>query len=54
MTPLLSFDEFDEYVHDVAWCPSNPSVFAAIDGSGTLSIYHLAQNTEVIPIYFNL
>lgn len=49
-TPLLSFEEFEDYVFDVKWSPSNPSLFAAADGSGCLSLWNINQDQEM-PIF---
>ncbi len=45
--PIVSFEEFDDYVYDVKWSPVHPALFAAVDGSGNLHLYNLNQETEV-------
>lgn len=38
----------DDMVYDVQWAPPhNPSVFAAVDGSGYLELWDLIQSTEI-------
>ncbi|XP_003426346.1 cytoplasmic dynein 1 intermediate chain isoform X25 [Nasonia vitripennis] len=45
--PLYSFEHNSDYVYDVAWSPSHPAVFAAVDDSGRLDLWNLNQDTEV-------
>jgi len=44
--PILSFENYEDYVYDVKWSPSNPSIFAACDGDGNLDVWNLASSTE--------
>jgi dynein intermediate chain len=44
--PLVSFESFEEYVYDVKWSPTHPSVFAAADGDGHLDIWNLNSSLE--------
>lgn len=44
--PLLSFEAFEEYVYDVKWSPTHPSVFAACDGDGHLDLWNLNSSLE--------
>ncbi|XP_058804113.1 cytoplasmic dynein 1 intermediate chain isoform X5 [Phymastichus coffea] len=45
--PLYSFEHNSDYVYDVAWSPTHPAVFAAVDDSGRLDLWNLNQDTEV-------
>ena len=45
--PLYSFESFSDNVYDVKWSPVNPSVFATVDGGGSLDIWNLSRETEV-------
>ena len=45
--PLYSFEDNGEYVYDVAWSPVHPALFAAVDGTGRLDLWHLNSDTEV-------
>ncbi|KAL0268607.1 UNVERIFIED_CONTAM: hypothetical protein PYX00_010474 [Menopon gallinae] len=45
--PLYSFEHTGDYVYDVAWSPTHPSVFASVDGTGKLDLWNLNQDTEV-------
>ncbi|KAL9881306.1 cytoplasmic dynein 1 intermediate chain isoform 17-T20 [Glossina fuscipes fuscipes] len=45
--PLYSFEDNSDYVMDVAWSPTHPALFAAVDGSGRLDLWNLNQDTEV-------
>ena len=42
--PLFVFEAARDYVHAAAWCPSNPYIFAAGDGTGKLDIWSLGQD----------
>ncbi|XP_037093444.1 cytoplasmic dynein 1 intermediate chain-like [Pollicipes pollicipes] len=45
--PLYSFEDNSDYVYDVAWSPLHPALFAAVDGTGRLDVWHLNSETEV-------
>lgn len=45
-TPLLSFDESNDYVYDICWHPTHPAVFAQVDGAGNLDFYNLNVDSE--------
>jgi dynein intermediate chain len=47
---IASFESAEDYVYDVAWNPSNPSVFSSVDGEGYIDIWDLSKDVEV-PIY---
>lgn len=42
--PLFVFEAARDYVHAAAWCPSNPYIFAAGDGTGKLDVWSLGQD----------
>ena len=44
---MHSFEHNADYVYNVAWSPTHPSVFAAVDGTGKLDVWNLNQDTEV-------
>jgi len=44
--PLSMFTNMQDYVYDVKWSPTNPSIFAAGDGSGNLTIFDLNSSFE--------
>ena len=46
-TPILSFEEANEYVYHVRWHPTHPAVFGQVDGAGRLDVYNLNVDTEV-------
>jgi dynein intermediate chain len=48
ITPLKSFEEFDDYVADVSWSPVHPAVFATVDASGTMNIFNI--NESDVPV----
>eukprot|EP01102_Stenamoeba_stenopodia_P010439 TRINITY_DN3146_c0_g4_i1.p1 TRINITY_DN3146_c0_g4~~TRINITY_DN3146_c0_g4_i1.p1 ORF type:complete len:635 (+),score=167.28 TRINITY_DN3146_c0_g4_i1:188-2092(+) len=45
--PIYSFEDSGDYVFDVAWSPIHPSLFADVDGRGTLKLWNLIDDTEV-------
>jgi dynein intermediate chain len=45
--PLYSFEHNSDYVYDVAWSPTNPALFACVDGTGRLDLWNLINDTEV-------
>jgi len=45
--PLHSFETNGDYVYDVAWSPTHPALFAAVDGTGRLDLWHLTSDIEV-------
>ena len=44
--PLLTIDAYDEYVYDVKWSPTNPSLFACCDGDGNLDVWDIGKSIE--------
>merc|ERR1719273_907996 len=44
--PISMFTNMQDYVYDVKWSPTNPSIFAAGDGSGNLTIFDLNSSFE--------
>ncbi|ETO35122.1 dynein intermediate chain, cytosolic [Reticulomyxa filosa] len=44
--PLAVFRKHDDYIYDCQWSTRHPCVFACVDGTGQLSIYHLVTNFE--------
>ncbi|KAJ3258464.1 hypothetical protein HK103_003586 [Boothiomyces macroporosus] len=44
--PIKSFEESRDFIADVKWCPTHPSVFASVDGSGNLDLFNLI-NSEI-------
>lgn len=45
MTPLLDFVR-EDVVYDAKWSPIKPSVFALVDGAGSLEFWDIAVETE--------
>ena len=45
--PIKTFESSQEYVFDVQWSPSNPSIFAQVDADGYLDIWDINKD-EVI------
>eukprot|EP01117_Protostelium_nocturnum_P007231 TRINITY_DN2586_c0_g1_i1.p1 TRINITY_DN2586_c0_g1~~TRINITY_DN2586_c0_g1_i1.p1 ORF type:complete len:506 (+),score=173.11 TRINITY_DN2586_c0_g1_i1:525-2042(+) len=45
--PTYSFEDASDYIYDVKWCPSHPSVFASADGTGSLDLWNLNEEVDV-------
>jgi len=45
--PIYSFEDAGDYVYDVKWCPTHPAIFATVDGTGSLDLWNLNEETEV-------
>ncbi|CDW56245.1 dynein intermediate chain [Trichuris trichiura] len=45
--PLYSFENYSDYVLNVAWSPAHPALFASVDCTGKLELWHLNQDTEL-------
>lgn len=45
-TPLASFEASQEYVYDVAWSPTHPSVFASCDADGYVDVWDVNKDKE--------
>jgi len=48
--PLLNLDLNEDNVYDLKWHPTNPSMFASVDGGGKLDIWDLNKVSET-PIF---
>jgi len=44
--PLYSFEDAGDYIYDVRWSPQHPSLFATVDGTGSLDLWNLNTDTE--------
>jgi dynein intermediate chain len=51
---IYSFEESNDYIYDIKWCPTHPAIFATADGTGSLDIWNLNQETEVPIIKTNV
>ncbi|KAJ3431161.1 cytoplasmic dynein 1 intermediate chain-related [Anaeramoeba flamelloides] len=45
-SPLLTFEESNEYVYDVKWSPIHPSLFASVNGGGELFVWDFNRDNE--------
>ncbi len=48
---LLTFESAQEYVYDVQWSPTHPSVFASCDGEGYLDIWDINKDIEAPQVH---
>lgn len=44
---LKTFENFEDFVYDVAWNPVNPSLFATVNNEGYLDIFDLTRDLEL-------
>jgi dynein intermediate chain len=49
---FLSFDSAEDYVYDVAFNKSNPSIFASVDGEGFIDLWDLEGDLEVPLVHY--
>lgn len=46
VTPLARLENQHDYVMDARWHPQHPAVFAQVDASGQLDVYHMANSLD--------
>lgn len=44
--PLKTFESSQEYVYDVQWSPTHPSVFSSVDGDGYIDVWDINKDSE--------
>lgn len=44
--PILTFESAQEYVYDVQWSPTHPSVFASCDAEGYVDVWNINRDRE--------
>lgn len=44
---LRTFEASEDYVYDVKWHPSNPSLFATVNNEGYLDLFDLTRDLEL-------
>lgn len=45
--PLCTFESSQEYVYDVQWSPTHPSVFASCDAEGYVDVWNINRDKEM-------
>lgn len=45
--PVYTFEGGSDYIYDVKWSPIHPAVFASVDGTGSLDLWHLNEDAEM-------
>jgi len=45
--PVYSFNDAGDYLYDAKWNPVHPALFATVDGSGSLDLWNLNEETEI-------
>lgn len=43
---MRTFEHSDDYVYDVEWNPSNPSIFATVNNDGIMDLFDLTKDVE--------
>ena len=43
---MRTFEHSDDYVYDVCWNPSNPSIFATVNNEGVMDLFDLTRDFE--------
>ena len=43
---LRTFEHSDDYIYDVDWNPSNPSIFATVNNDGAIDLFDLTRDLE--------
>ncbi|WFD20305.1 hypothetical protein MCAP1_002549 [Malassezia caprae] len=46
IAPLVRFENQHNYVMDARWHPQHPAVFAQVDASGQLDVYHMGHSLD--------
>lgn len=46
VAPILTLEEANDYVYDVAWHTLHPALFAQVDGSGRFDLFNLNMDVE--------
>jgi len=44
---IWSFESAEDYIYDVAWSPTNPTLFSSVDGEGYIDLWDLSKDLEV-------
>jgi len=44
---LRTFEHSDDYIYDVSWHPTNPSLFATVNNDGYLDVFDLTRDLEL-------
>ena len=45
--PIYTFEGGSDYIYDAKWSPVHPAVFASVDGTGSLDIWQLNEDSEM-------
>lgn len=45
--PIYTFEGGSDYIYDAKWSPVHPAVFASVDGTGSLDLWHLNEDSEM-------
>jgi dynein intermediate chain, cytosolic len=44
---VRTFESSEDYIYDVAWHPTNPSLFTTVNNDGYLDVFDLTRNVEL-------
>lgn len=45
--PLKTFENSEDFIYDVKWNPSNPSLFASVNNEGCIDLFDLTKDLEL-------
>jgi len=43
---IATFESSTDCVYDIKWCPSQPTIFANVDGTGNMNLWNLGEDFE--------
>ena len=43
---MRTFEHSDDYVYDICWNPSNPSIFSTVNNDGAMDLFDLTKDVE--------
>ena len=43
---IRTFESAEDYIYDVQWSPTHPSIFASCDGEGNIDIWDIVKDIE--------
>jgi len=50
--PIWSFEAAEDCIYDVAWSPTNPTLFSSVDRDGYIDLWDLSKDLEVPCVHY--